>query len=142
MRTIKHIVLHCTATQPNAEVAAIQKYWKEVKNWSKPGYHLIIKEDGTYERLAPDSEITNGVAGHNKDSIHISYVGGIDQDGFPKDTRTAEQRVTMLTLVRTMRKRYPEAMILGHTDFPNVSKACPSFSVAGWLTEVGIESLR
>jgi N-acetylmuramoyl-L-alanine amidase len=139
MRKINYIVLHCTATQPDATISSIQNYWRSVMLWRNPGYHLIIKADGDYDRLAEDKDVTNGVAGHNANSIHISYVGGVDTKNKPKDTRTDKQKTTLLTLVRTMRSRYPGAKIVGHRDFPGVKKACPSFDVAKWLEEVGID---
>ena len=138
MRPITHIVLHCTATAQNTTIEAIRRYWREVMGWKHPGYHLIIRPDGTFERLAADEAVTNGVRGHNATSIHISYIGGVGAQGQPVDNRTAEQRRTMLTLVRTMRSRYPEARIVGHRDFPGVAKACPSFEVAEWLRAEGV----
>ena len=30
-------------------------------------------------------------------------------------------------------ERYPQAKVIGHRDFPNVAKACPSFDVKTWL---------
>lgn len=138
MRPIRFIVVHCTATQPEAKVESIVRYWKEHLKWKSPGYHLIIKADGTYVRLQPDELPTNGVAGYNQHSIHISYIGGIDKQGKSKDTRTEAQLATMETLVRTMIARYPEAKVLGHCDFPRVNKACPSFVVKDWLKQIGL----
>lgn len=134
MRDIKYIVIHCTATPQNTTIDSIRRYWQRI-GWRNVGYHLIIKSDGTYERLAEDSQITNGVTGYNRNSIHISYIGGIDASNKPSDNRTREQRETMRTLVRTLKSKYPNAEVLGHRDFPNARKACPSFDVKTWLTE-------
>lgn len=133
MRDIKYIVLHCTATQPTARVESIQAYWRTRLGWKSPGYHYIIQADGQVKQLADESQITNGVAGYNATSIHISYIGGIDKYGRPKDTRTTDQLQAMKQLVIAMRHKYPQAVIQGHRDFPNVHKACPSFNVAAWL---------
>jgi N-acetylmuramoyl-L-alanine amidase len=151
MRRITHIVIHCTGSGQDQRTEDIQNYWKNALGWRKPGYHLIVNADGTHERLAPDAETTNGVAGHNKHAIHICYKGGW-KDGNAVDNRTPEQKKTLLTLVRTMRSRYPKATILGHRDFspdrngngrvdrPEWIKACPSFDVAQWLNESGIKA--
>lgn len=136
MRTIRHIVIHCTATPQTTTVESIQRHWRDVLKWKSPGYHLIILPDGSFQRLAPDEATTNGVAGHNANSIHISYIGGVDSQNRPIDNRTPQQRNTMLTLVRTLRSRYPHAEVLGHRDFPGVAKACPSFDVRSWLREM------
>ena len=67
-----------------------------------------------------------GQVNHNTHSIGISYVGGVAKDGkTPKDTRTDEQKCTMLSLLLDLRQMYPNAKIYGHRDFAN--KACPSF---------------
>lgn len=140
MRIIRNIVIHCTATPQSTTVTSIQNYWRNVLGWKRPGYHLIIRADGSFTRLSPDAEPTNGVANHNANSIHISYIGGIDSKGKAIDNRTPEQIKTMITLIRTMKGRYPDARILGHRDFPNVRKDCPSFDVASWLNSVGLSS--
>lgn len=79
---------------------------------------------------------TNGVKGHNKDSVHISYIGGIDKQGKPKDTRTPEQITSMIALIKMLKEIYPDADVLGHRDFPGVKKACPSFDVKSWLKTI------
>ena len=138
MRDIKYIVLHCTATQPEAKVESILRYWKEVMKWKSVGYHHLIPADGCTANLSKIELPTNGVAGYNQNSIHISYIGGIDKAGKPKDTRTPEQKQQMEHLVRFYKKMFPNAKIMGHYQFPKVAKACPSFDVPSWLKEIGL----
>lgn len=138
MRGIRYIVLHCTATSQKARVEDIKKYWRVALGWKNVGYHIIIKPDGTFERLAADDQVTNGVKGYNSNSIHISYIGGVDAKGKAIDNRTPEQIKAMITLVRTMKQRYPKAEVLGHRDFPNVAKECPSFDVKKWLEDAQV----
>jgi N-acetylmuramoyl-L-alanine amidase len=140
MRQIKYIVLHCTATPGTVSVKSIQTYWREVLKWKNPGYHWLVKTSGQPVSLLPIEEIANGVAGYNKEAIHISYIGGIDSQGDAQDTRTNAQKLTMLDLVRKYKNRFPHAQVLGHRDFPKVTKRCPSFEVAEWCECVGIES--
>lgn len=141
MRPITHIVLHCTGTPQTTTVASIQRYWRNVKGWRLPGYHRIILANGTVQTLAPDSQKCNGVAGHNYNSIHISYIGGIDAAGKAIDNRTVAQRRAMLDLVRQYKAAYPNAAVCGHRDFAGVRKACPSFDVKTWLRSVAPELL-
>lgn len=150
MRTIKYIVLHCTASPQTQTVKAITDYWKNVLGWKKPGYHHLISPDGTDNQLLPISEVSNGVQGHNAHSIHISYIGGVDSLGNPVDNRTDAQKLTMEMLVRNYHNAFPDAEIKGHRDFsvdknrdgiiqPNEwMKACPSFSVKEWLKEINL----
>ena len=139
MRVIKYIVVHCTAGPQDRTTESIRKYWKNGLGWKNVGYHLLISKDGSYERLADDSQITNGVGGHNANAIHISYKGGVDSKGRALDNRTPEQKRTLLTLLRTLKAKYPKAIIQGHRDFsPDKNKngiiepweyikMCPSF---------------
>ena len=127
MRDVKYLVLHCTAGPATQTTKAIKDYWKNNLGWKSVGYHYLINADGTIEQLAQESEITNGVAGFNSVTVHISYKGGVDATNKPKDTRTPQQKESILKLLKELRKRYPKAIIQGHKDFPNVKKACPSF---------------
>lgn len=164
MRDINYIVLHCTAGPQNQTVEAIKEYWSKVLGWKTPGYHHLISADGKDHNLVPIDKISNGVAGHNAKSIHISYIGGVEliqvknkagkvinAIGRPVDNRTDAQKQTMLALVKLYRAKFPKAKIVGHRDFsPDKNrdgiiqpsewmKTCPSFSVAEWLKCVGIK---
>ena len=127
MRDIKYIAVHCTAGPATQTTKAIKDYWKNNLGWKSVGYHYLINADGTIEQLSQESEITNGVAGFNSVTVHISYKGGVDATNKPKDTRTPKQKESILKLLKELKKRYPKAIIQGHKDFPNVKKACPSF---------------
>jgi|GEM_PF-147245 len=138
MRTIKYIVLHCTATPQNTTIESIQRYWRVNLGWKNPGYHFIIKPNGEAVQLLPIENIANGVAGYNTPSIHISYIGGVDAAGKPLDNRTPEQKQTQIALIKKFKQQFPNAVVRGHRDFPNVHKACPSFDVRTWLQSVGL----
>ena len=128
MRNIKYIAVHCTATAQSATVENIQNYWREHLGWTMPGYHFIIKADGALVNLLPIDNVSNGVKGFNSETINVCYIGGIDRKGTPKDTRTAQQKETLLNVLKVLKKKFPTAIIQGHRDFPNVKKACPSFN--------------
>jgi N-acetylmuramoyl-L-alanine amidase len=127
IREIKYIVIHCTATQPNTKKEAILSYWKNTLKWKTVGYHRLIDANGVIHELAKFEQITNGVKGYNSESIHFSYIGGIDESGRPKDTRTLKQKESLLYLVKQAKKQFPNAIVQGHKDFKGVAKACPSF---------------
>jgi len=138
MRVIKYIVLHCTATPQNTTIQSILNYWKKVLGWKNPGYHFIIKPTGEIVNLLPIDQIANGVAGFNSNSIHISYIGGVDAKEKALDNRTPAQIEAQTKLIKRFKTQFPEAVIKGHRDFPNVKKECPSFDVATWLKKVGL----
>ncbi|MGM8362131.1 N-acetylmuramoyl-L-alanine amidase [Flavobacterium sp. ARAG 55.4] len=127
MRPIKYLAVHCTATSQTASISAIQSYWKNQLGWKMPGYHFIIKADGEVVNLLPIEQVSNGVKGFNSQIINISYIGGVDAQNVPKDTRTPQQKAAILKLLKELKQKFPTAIIQGHRDFPNVHKACPSF---------------
>jgi N-acetylmuramoyl-L-alanine amidase len=125
-RRITHLFVHCTATQPTATVSAILNYWRTKLEWKNPGYHILLSTDGFFQ-LANFDVVCNGVKGYNANSLHISYIGGIDKTGKPKDTRTESQTQLITAFIDEVKKKYPNIKVLGHNEVSN--KACPSFSV-------------
>ncbi len=128
-RAIKYIAIHCTASQPTATVASIQRYWKDHLGWKSPGYHLLIEPNGTINRLMDFNGVANGVKGFNSVSIHISYIGGITKEGKPVDNRTAMQKEAILLCINEVIEWSDNKCLIiqGHRDFPNANKACPCF---------------
>lgn len=130
-RNIKYIALHCTAGAQSASVPEVMQVFS-ARGWSRPGYHYLITSDGTIHQLVDESQISNGVKGHNRETINIAYTGGVDISRKtlpPVDNRTEAQRVALRALVRDLKRRYPDATVQGHRDFPGVAKACPCFDV-------------
>lgn len=129
-RTIDYLVIHCTATKEGYPFNAKDiDRWHKSKGWKGIGYNYVIKLDGTIELGRDVNEVPAHVEGHNSNSIGIVYVGGFDDNMTPKDTRTPQQKEAMKYLVGELKKVYRNAEVLGHRDFPNVKKACPSFEV-------------
>jgi N-acetylmuramoyl-L-alanine amidase len=146
MRRIDYIVLHCTATPQTTTIESIQNYWKNKLGWKSPGYHFIIKPDGSVVNLLPIDHPSNGVAGHNAHSIHISYIGGVDIKGRAVDNRTDLQKKSQVDLIKNFLDVFPDAEVLGHRDFLVKGspkwKECPSFDVRDWLKTVDLSSSR
>ena len=126
-RTIKEIILHCSATPEGKDydVETIKK-WHLQRGFSDIGYHYVIHPDGKVEEGRDVNIAGAHCSGHNSKSIGICYIGGMTADNKKaKDTRTSEQRTMLLWLLMKMRKLYPSASIHGHRDF--AAKDCPSF---------------
>lgn len=136
MRKIEYIVIHCTATNQDATIDAIKNYWEKVLGWKTPGYHYLIEKNGMFSTLLPLEKISNGVKNHNKNSIHISYIGGINKEGKSVDNRTIQQKETIVYLLRELKRKFPNAIIQGHRDFPNVKKDCPCFNAKEEYEEI------
>jgi len=122
MRKIKYIVCHCTATSLTTKVESIEKYWREKLGWKNAGYHFIIDRSGKVTQLQDLDKIANGVRGYNAKAIHVSTIGGKNEDD-----RTRSQMTALATILKTLKAVYPEAEVLGHRDFPRVSKSCPRY---------------
>lgn len=128
MREITEIIIHCSATKEgHSFFAADIDRWHKAQGWSGIGYHYVIDIDGKVETGRAESQTGAHTKGHNANSIGICYIGGLDRDGKPKDTRTPEQRKSLAELVARLKVKYPKATVHGHNEFAN--KACPCFNV-------------
>jgi N-acetylmuramoyl-L-alanine amidase len=126
MRFIDKIIVHCSATPEGRDVSATTiDDWHKQRGWSGIGYHYVVSLDGTIEYGRDINKTGAHVKGQNKGSIGLCYVGGVDSDMNPKDTRTDEQKESLLLLIKTLKKMHPGAEVYGHRDFS--TKACPSF---------------
>ena len=152
--SLNFLVIHCSATP---EGKAFYKddiiRWhtapvsKGGRGWTKPGYSDVVYLDGTLVNLVPFNtddvvdpwELTNGVKGLNAIARHAVYVGGCDNAGKPKDTRTPAQKYALEILVKEAILRHPKILIMGHNQAPSANgKACPSFDVPAWLRSIGV----
>lgn len=128
MRKIDKIIIHCSATPEGREHTVEDiTLWHKQRGFSTIGYHYVIYLDGTIHKGRSLEMIGAHTLGQNANSIGICYIGGIDKDGNPKDTRTPEQKEALIELVADLKKQYPKATVHGHNEFAN--KACPSFNV-------------
>ena len=127
MRLVKEIIIHCSATREGQQVSVDTiRDWHLAKGWNDIGYHFYIDLDGTINKGRDIDKMGAHCKGHNRNSIGICYCGGVETDGkTPKDTRTQEQKDSLLNVLKTLKAMYPEAVIYSHNEFAN--KACPSF---------------
>lgn len=126
MRKIDKFIIHCSATKEGRDytVKDIDR-WHREKGYASIGYHYIIYRDGSVHEGRPLAQVGAHCVGHNIDSVGICYIGGLDADGHPKDTRTEEQERSLLRLIMELHRKFPKARVYGHRNF--ASKACPCF---------------
>lgn len=147
---IDAIVIHTSATREGIDFKAsdIDRMHKE-RGFAKIGYHYVIDLDGTIEKGREDNEVgahanTKGTSNksYNYHSLGICYIGGLDKDGKPKDTRTDAQKKALVELVYKLIDEYPNIKeVIGHRDTSNDLngdgkitknewiKSCPCFEV-------------
>ena len=126
-RNIKEIIVHCSATPEGKDFTVADiKRWYLARGFSDIGYHYVIYRDGSIHTGRNESIIGAHCTGHNTNSIGVCYIGGCVSNGkTPKDTRTPQQKQSLVKLLKELKTKYPQASIHGHRDFS--SKACPSF---------------
>ena len=71
MRIINKIIVHCSAGSQKNKASDIVAYHlrpvaKGGRGWKVPGYHYIIEADGTVVATVPEEQVSNGVAGQNR----------------------------------------------------------------------------
>lgn len=135
-RSTKYIVIHASATRPVQDIGAKEiRVWHKSKGWSDIGYHLVIRRNGKVEKGRAIDVVGAHVKGYNSNSVGICMVGGIGDDFQPAANFTREQWASLKTVVSDLVKRYPDAGVLGHRDFPDVHKACPCFDAKVWAAK-------
>lgn len=127
MRKINKIIIHCSATPCNQDYDIEDiRFWHRSRGFKDIGYHYVITTDGIIQSGRDIEEIGAHCKGHNHDSIGICYIGGLDTNRKPCDTRTPWQKVALSSLLRVLLLNC-DATIHGHNEFAN--KACPCFDV-------------
>lgn len=130
------IILHCAATKEGKyfDSKDIER-WHKARGFKKIGYQYVILLDGTVEKGRREDEVGAHCTGHNSKSIGICYIGGLDEKGKAKDTRTDEQKEAIYKLVDKMMTKYdiPIEKVFGHYQFAN--KSCPCFKIEDFRKE-------
>ncbi len=121
MRKINKIIIHCADT-PEGRDDSIKdvRRWHKARGFNDVGYHFVIRLDGEIEKGRDEAVIGAHAKGHNKDSLGVCYIGG--KDG---DTRTPEQKTSLVYLIGYLKNKYKGAIVYGHMDFS--TKKCPQF---------------
>lgn len=137
MREIKEIILHCSATKQsqNITVDDIRKWHIKDNGWSDVGYHYIIELDGSISNGRPVEIAGAHCKGRNQNSIGICYIGGLSEDGEPKNTLNEEQKESLFQLVKDLLDEYNLKVSDIHCHNEYANKACPSFGIDWFRSE-------
>ena len=131
-RNVNLIVVHCTASRCDRQLTpeSLDRLHRQ-RGFTACGYHFYITRDGITHVCRPIDHIGAHARCFNDHSIGVCYEGGLDEQGQPADTRTMEQKIALIALLRQLRLDYPEARIAGHNELStNVHKACPCFKAS------------
>ena len=132
------IAVHCAATRATHDIGAVDiDRWHRAQGWNGCGYNRVIRRDGTIEQGRPDDAVGAHVEGYNSTSVGVCLAGGVAADGTtPEDNFTDAQMLSLLVVIKDLKRKYPKAVVQGHRDFPGVKKACPSFAVKEWWVKL------
>ncbi len=117
MNTPKYIIIHCSATKEtnNVSLEEITK-WHKAQGFKNIGYHYYITKDGTIHKGRDEKSSGAHTVGYNSNSIGICYEGGLNKDGKVADTRTPEQKQSLIDLILDIKDRYNIKKVMGHRD--------------------------
>ena len=112
------IIIHCSATRAGQDFTATDiDRWHRQRGFRSIGYHFVVRLDGA---VGPGRDVALDGAhctGWNHRSIGIFYIGGLDKNGRPADTRTEAQREALVRLVEDLRLVFPSLQqVIGHRD--------------------------
>jgi N-acetylmuramoyl-L-alanine amidase len=134
MTRITHIVVHYTATFPDQPVTReIVDRWHRERGWSGIGYHWLVTRDGVVEAGRPEHVTGAHVANRNTGTIGVCWAGGLDRASGPNvgvKNMTPVQERALVSLLREIKARHPQAEIVGHKDL--AATLCPGFDVRSW----------
>jgi len=134
MRNIDKIIVHCAATKPSMDIGVKEiRNWHLDRGWSDVGYHYIIRRNGKIEKGRSIDVVGAHARGHNKNSIGICLVGGVNENGKADDNFAIIQYQKLIMLIDFLAITFPGSEILGHRDLPGVTKECPCFDIKAWF---------
>ena len=134
-RDIDKIIIHCSATPEGRDVktSEIKRWHTEDRKWRDIGYHFVVELDGSIHKGRSVGTSGAHCVGENH-NIGICYVGGVDKDMNPKDTRTPQQKESLIDLIQDIMEEYPDIKVYGHRDFAD--KPCPSYDAKEEYREI------
>lgn len=147
MRKIDAIIVHCSATKAWQDFTAKDiDCWHRKRGFDGIGYHYVIRLNGKIEKGRSVEYPGAHCPDWNTRSIGICYIGGLDANGKPADTRTKAQKRILYQLIRELQRDYPGInLVIGHRDTsPDLNrngviepcefvKACPCFDVKEFM---------
>ena len=146
MRKIDSIIVHCSATKAGQDFTAADiDRWHRERGFNGIGYHYVIRLDGRLEKGREINLPGAHCKGWNELSIGLCYIGGLDENGHPADTRTNAQKRVLYQVIMDLQREYTILQVLGHRDTsPDLNgdgviepyeyvKACPCFDVREFM---------
>lgn len=142
-RKVSEVIVHATETFTNKDIGSEAIHSDMQRNGKQIGYHYVIRRDGRLQRGRPVNREGEHTASHDKNSIGIVMVGGINQSsGIESPTTylsprsfTRAQYTTLEQFLRSFYRRYPGGQVFGHNDIEE-SHDDPYFDIPDYVRAV------
>lgn len=123
---VNKIVIHHSGKDHHS-IETIRHIHVNLNGWEEIGYHFVIGNgidsiDGELYNTRSTEFLGAHVKGYNLDSIGICLIGNLDEH-----KPTKEQIKTLTNLIQKLIIQYNLKItdVLGHREFPLVTKTCP-----------------
>ncbi|MDP2628853.1 MAG: peptidoglycan recognition family protein [Nanoarchaeota archaeon] len=117
---VNKIIIHHSQRQNDFPEFIRQRHIQ--RGFEDIGYHWLVDAEGNLYKGRDEKFIGAHVFGHNKDSFGVCLIGDLD-----KAHPTKKQISTLIEFLRdkAIQNKISTENILGHREFPNVTKTCP-----------------
>ncbi|MBU2562539.1 MAG: peptidoglycan recognition protein family protein [Nanoarchaeota archaeon] len=121
LKKIKFLVVHHSQKEDDS-LERIKNFHVNERKWEDIGYHYIIDKKGKLHKAREEKFIGAHVFGFNRESLGICLLGNLD-----KEIPTKNQIKTLVKLLikKAKENKISSKNILGHREFPGVTKTCP-----------------
>jgi hypothetical protein len=123
--TIKHIVIHHSASKPSTTLEEITA-WHKARGFNQVGYHKVIYDDGTIMNGRPESTVPASVKDHNKATLAVCVTGN-----FEVDQPTTFQLISLELVIKEWQTKWPGAKVICHREL--APTLCPGKNLYAWL---------
>lgn len=125
-KNIEYIIIHCSDTPDDEDWQAIDIHKMHLDfDWNGIGYHKVITKNGDIQNGRPEFWVGAHTKGKNYNSLGVCLIG--------KNKFNKKQFSSLKIILDTWKKKYPNAVILGHCEAIKTHKTCPNFDVQKWL---------
>lgn len=125
MMDVKWIIVHDYPTSEAIDIGAEEIRRDHMqRGWLDIAYHYVVRTNGTVQAGRPEDKPGTHCRGYNLNSLGICLVG--EQAG-------PAQFDGLYELLMGLMDKYPDAIVIGHSDMPKVNHICPAFNVTKFM---------
>ncbi|WP_337102761.1 peptidoglycan recognition protein family protein [Paenibacillus sp. YIM B09110] len=120
LKDIQYLAIHHTESQ-GMDALEAHRFHREARKWAGIGYNYFIEEDGAIIK-GRGCYVGAHVYRYNRVSLGIALSGDFDSH-YPTEAQMESARKLCLFFMKQCNLQ--SSQIIGHREFPDVSKSCP-----------------